>query len=863
MERPANASAAKKKASEGGNSNSSGAAAATLPWGMEKTQMQPGSLTALTDDKLARFVIGQQKKTKFEKDREDRVAKKRQADEEAAKIYAQFVASFEDEEATLGKAFVRGETAVKGDNPPPSQHVRGEVYRLKPKVDTSPAAAVSVGVSSSSPGSSHSGKKRSEMDRMLEEMKQMDADRQQRRELYHASHSGSSGPTLKKRREIDQFLEELKEREPVAPLRDTAGSFDNGDPETTNLYVGNLAPTTTEEALEAQFGRFGEIYSVKIMWPRTEEERARKRNCGFVSFYHRSDADDARIHLNDKELDGQPIVVGWGKAVKIDFSARKASKVAVAAPVVIPPPAVDLTAASASGKLMKIEIELPSDADVRARVDRLARYVAKDGLEFENAIRAREVHNKQEYGFLFESQSALAKYYRWRVTDVHDRDRIRVGTVDVMTREDHEDREATVGVGVEIPVEEDRLRRRQETVGVRVLDIVNRALCAAVVTIRDMVEVAVGAGAATVDDTGRDRVTPHHEDGSVITMTKAVRVTAADAHVLDLARVLVDVVTAVEIAVTARTIDAVSELLRDLTLERESVKKVMGFALDHSEAAVDIVHVMLESFQKTQVSAVTLVGYLYVTSDILHNSSAAVKNASLFRTTFQECLPEIVDHLRLTHKAIVGRMSANAMKERVLNVLTTWESWSLFPPMFLVGLNATFLRKVEESEYQSSQPVEIPDGEVDEERLRKACRQAGILSNGDAKQLLARLQWLKEFTAPKMSQQPSSQVTKKQAELGSSESTVAKSAPSDTKQGNDDADIDGEPIDGDEDLDGQPLDDNGDEDVDGEPLEDEGDLDGEPLEEEDLDGEPLDEEQAEGDLDGVPMDEEDLDGEPM
>lgn len=46
--------------------------------------------------------------------------------------------------------------------------------------------------------------------------------------------------------------------------------MDDGDPETTNLYVGNLAPTVTEELLQEVFGKFGEIYSVKIMWPRTE-----------------------------------------------------------------------------------------------------------------------------------------------------------------------------------------------------------------------------------------------------------------------------------------------------------------------------------------------------------------------------------------------------------------------------------------------------------------------------------------------------------------------------------------------------------------------------------------------------------------
>lgn len=38
-----------------------------LPWGMELQAMQPSSLARLTDDKLARFALGQQRKTKFEK----------------------------------------------------------------------------------------------------------------------------------------------------------------------------------------------------------------------------------------------------------------------------------------------------------------------------------------------------------------------------------------------------------------------------------------------------------------------------------------------------------------------------------------------------------------------------------------------------------------------------------------------------------------------------------------------------------------------------------------------------------------------------------------------------------------------------
>lgn len=45
------------------------------------------------------------------------------------------------------------------------------------------------------------------------------------------------------------------------------------------------------------FGRFGPIASVKIMWPRTEEERRRQRNCGFVAFMNRADGQAAKDEM--------------------------------------------------------------------------------------------------------------------------------------------------------------------------------------------------------------------------------------------------------------------------------------------------------------------------------------------------------------------------------------------------------------------------------------------------------------------------------------------------------------------------------------------------------------------------------------
>lgn len=57
-----------------------------------------------------------------------------------------------------------------------------------------------------------------------------------------------------------------------------------------------------EEMLCQEFGRYGPLASVKIMWPRTDEERARERNCGFVAFMNRRDAERALKNLNGTML---------------------------------------------------------------------------------------------------------------------------------------------------------------------------------------------------------------------------------------------------------------------------------------------------------------------------------------------------------------------------------------------------------------------------------------------------------------------------------------------------------------------------------------------------------------------------------
>jgi U2-associated protein SR140 len=116
-----------------------------LPWGIESKQLQPGSMKTITDSKLATFAIGQTKKSRFQKAREEKEQKKKLEDEEAARVYNSFVASFDVDESS--KTFIRGgkadnEGSVLGG-------MRGDVYKLEPRQK----------------------KASTEMERMLEEMK--------------------------------------------------------------------------------------------------------------------------------------------------------------------------------------------------------------------------------------------------------------------------------------------------------------------------------------------------------------------------------------------------------------------------------------------------------------------------------------------------------------------------------------------------------------------------------------------------------------------------------------------------------------------------------------------------------------------
>jgi hypothetical protein len=127
--------------------------------------------------------------------------------------------------------------------------------------------------------------------------------------------------------------------------------------------------------------------------------------------------------------------------------------------------------------------------------------------------------------------------------------------------------------------------------------------------------------------------------------------------------------------------DELCDLLDTVSIERASIADVMGFALDHSEMALDIVSIIVKSMVKPSEDANTPMAYLarlYVISDLLHNSTAPKKNASLFRTQFEEHLPEIMEALNDVLSMIVGRMSFNTMKDKVDIYISIYVSYMIY-----------------------------------------------------------------------------------------------------------------------------------------------------------------------------------------
>ncbi|KAI8985127.1 hypothetical protein BDB01DRAFT_789003 [Pilobolus umbonatus] len=530
--------------------------------------------------KLQAFTVGIQKKTAYQRHKEEADLKKKQESEEAAKVYAEFVASFEEPKSyKLGTTnFIKSGTLQPRDTADDyDKPIAKTIFKPMPFVRASDSISTV--------------NKTTANDNTDEDIDEQKA----------SKFKESKTP---KKRNLDTFLEEIKKgqegrgrsdgKNGVYPKNtsgpDDTGSFDDGDPNTTNLYVGNINPTVTETGLCHEFGKYGPIASVKIMWPRTQEERDKGKNCGFVSFMSREDASQAIKHLDGKMLDGYTMRVGWGKAVPLPAQpffvfdkVQETVKTGLPFNAQIDPGVGGVN----SRPRAEVHVTKPSDIQVMRIIHRMVERVIKLGPVFELAIMEKEKDNPK-FRFLFDNMSPEHIYYRWRLYSMLQGD--------TKSRWLDEPFQMFEGgpwwIPPELPLfDEDDLGPMFDT-----------------------------------DDEMADQ----------------------------------DNITKGTLGHIAR--QRLGVLLRKVTFQRGTIARTMAFAIDHADAASEIVDLLCKSILIPDSPLSVKLARLYLVSDILHNSSVHVSNAWKYRKEFESQLPMVFDHFNSIYRSINARLKAEQVR---------------------------------------------------------------------------------------------------------------------------------------------------------------------------------------------------------
>jgi len=593
---------------------------------------------------------------------------------------------------------------------------------------------------------------------------------------------------------MDEFLDELKKRETLrsfgadvdgpAPPRAAPPAYEGrtegtGYQGTTNLCVNNLAATVTEEKLMQVFGAFGDIFSVKVMWPRSEDERRRGRNRGFVSFRTREDADEALNALDETSIEGVRIAVSWGKALKdqpgagggMTAAQRNAYSFGGQGPPAAPP------AKPAPGRLAAVGA-IATAAATGARPNPLKEFASRThGV----ALPAAAPTSSKRTRWDAPPDSALEAALESTGDDATDaavfqasakivvaappdeRTRRLIDATALFTAADGRAFEEFVRVQEGANPEFAFLSLADSDDGRyyrwRVYEACMAAQGAPLARIfhidgRDVRACRIQRGgpywvapdAATTAALGAEE----HE----LPLTAAEAARRADRNLLDKSDE-----NALYARRGARTGDAslhVSDAiefqlqLSRLTPSREKIRDAMVFALQRADACREIAALVVNALADDAPTTApdALVARLYLVSDVLHNSAAPGRGARLFRGLLRPPLPGALHRLgaRLFAPGEVGVMEAarrRALAEKVATLLNVWLNWSAaFPPLFVFGLESCFF----EHGLDASRSRE--DDDVGEDRaaaLRRDARFAGLWDDAPAGALGFRLARLRKY----------------------------------------------------------------------------------------------------------------------
>ncbi|KAJ6642766.1 U2 snRNP-associated SURP motif-containing protein [Pseudolycoriella hygida] len=631
----------------------------------------------INEQKLQAFDIGAMGKRPLSR-REQEERRKREEETAAAHAFKEFVETFQEAPSTVSKVWVKAGVYDAGTRRTYSllfkslkyyeyllslgedNREKGKLYKPTAKEEKSSAEkaqeyakllSTDTKTSNSTTKKKTHEKKKSVLESFKEELRQIQEEREERH----------------KYKSIAKTILQAPEPDLLAPRDNEFGSMDNGDPNTTNIYLGNLNPKISEQQLMELFGRYGPLASIKIMWPRSEEEKSRGRNCGFVAYMSRVDAERALKNLNGRDVMGYEMKLGWGKSVTI-LNHPIFIPPALVEHVMPPPPSgLPFNAQPQLNDIANfppkeyflnystdpdikrdmeeiaykciVKVMIPTERPLLALVHRMIEFVVREGPMFEAMIMRREIDNPI-FRFLFENESPAHIYYRWKLFSLLQGD-----------------------TPTEWRQKEFRMFRKGAIWKPPALNFYTQ-----------------GMPEELISDDGA----PECNKGALSTAQR----------------------------------DRLEDLIRHLTPERSKIGDAMIFCIEHAEAADEICECIEESMSSLDTLVSKKIARLYLISDILHNCSVKVSNASFFRKSMENHLEQVFTHLRSSFMALESRLKAEGFKMRVLQVFKAWEDWTVYPRDYLTKLKHIFLGLSLSSDKPSDiDGNPISDDEKDDEDL--------------------------------------------------------------------------------------------------------------------------------------------------
>ncbi|XP_053296905.1 U2 snRNP-associated SURP motif-containing protein isoform X2 [Pleuronectes platessa] len=561
------------------------------------------------------------------KTRKEQEKIKKKEEEKAAEVFEEFLASFETNQKSGVKTFVRGGIVNATKEEEAAEVKKNKLYR--PPTKFVPGSQNVSPVSSSESRKATfkrrtDEKKKSNLELFKEELKLIQEEREERHKRK-TNDPGTGGGGVGGGGGAYGDLD--------IPLSGRSTLYDDLTvPTTTNLYISCISPKMNEELLCKEFGKYGPLASVKIMWPRTDEERNRTSNRAFVAFMTRKDAERALASLDGKTIMGFEMKLGWGKPARIPPQPLYTPVGVRATP---PPPSGlpfnaqprgrfrnDFTKplGVSKGELDKtlseavVKVVIPTERNLLLLIHRMIEFVVREGPVFEAIIMNKEKNNT-EYKFLFDNKSQDHVYYRWKLFSI---------------------------LQGESPTEwrttDFRLFRGGSLWRPPVLNNYSQ----------------------------EEEGTEAEEEASPEEEVKKGQL--RNEHRLRL-----------------------EMLLKELTPSREDIASAMLFSLERADAAEEVVGLIAESFALLQTPLQKKIARLYLVSDILHNSCAKVAGASYYRKYFETNLTQIFADLNAAHRNIQARLQAEQFKQKVMSCFRAWEDWAIYPEPYLIHLQNIFL----------------------------------------------------------------------------------------------------------------------------------------------------------------------------